>query len=147
MRVAPQPVPNNAQRTLTTPNTPPVCIIDDEFMMPETLQRLVESAGFKTLAFSEPQALLDHIAGNPVSVVLSDIWMEQMTGIELLAHISERSPKTRVIFITGYEDATAEFPIMRSGAFGFLLKPINPLKLIGLIHLALQMPFQAADEP
>lgn len=51
--------------------------------------------------------------------------MESMTGMELLAHLCARSPQTRVIFITGHEDAAAEATVKSAGAFAFFIKPFD----------------------
>ena len=58
-----------------------------------------------------------------VRLVVLDIWMERMTGMELLAHLCARSPETRVIFITGHEDRAAEATVMQAGASGFSSSP------------------------
>jgi FixJ family two-component response regulator len=73
--------------------------------------------------FAESEDFLNHMATNPVRLVVLDIWMERMTGMELLAHLCARSPGTRVIFITGHEDRAAEATVMKAGAVDFLPKP------------------------
>ena len=72
--------------------------------MRKSISRLLESEGFNVRAFGEPEAFLNHMATNPVRLVVLDIWMERMTGMEVLAHPCARLPATRVIFITGHED-------------------------------------------
>ena len=75
---------------------------------------------------------------NHVRLVVLDIWMERMTGMELLAHLCARSPETRVIFVTGHEDHAAEATVMRAGAVAFFLKPLDNEKFIAAVRDALK---------
>ena len=90
----------------------------------------------KCSAFAEPEAFLRHLATHPVPVVIVDIWMETMNGLELLVHLCARSPQTRVIFITGREDRAAEATVMEAGATAFLLKPLDDKRFLSAVELA-----------
>lgn len=105
--------------------SPVVSLVDDDASVRKSIARLLESSGFQVEAFAEPEAFLAHLAKHSVSVAVLDIWMNQMTGMVLLAHICARSPKTRVIFITGHEDPAARATVMSAGAFAFFIKPFN----------------------
>jgi FixJ family two-component response regulator len=102
-----------------------VCLVDDDASVRRSVTRLIESAGFKVLAFSEPKRFLQHLATNAVPVAVLDIWMEKMNGMELLAYLCARSPETRVIFITAYDDPAARATVMQIGAFAFFMKPLD----------------------
>lgn len=114
-----------------------VCLVDDDPSVRKSVGRLLESAGFKVNTFSDPKPFLEHLAKNSVPVAVLDIWMESMTGMELLAHLCARSPETRVIFITGHEDPAAQATVMQAGAFGFLIKPFDDNEFLALIERAL----------
>jgi FixJ family two-component response regulator len=114
-----------------------VCLVDDDPSVRKSVSRLLESDGFSVRAFSEPEAFLDHLATNPVPLAVLDIWMESMTGMELLAHLCARSRQTRVIFITGHEDAAAEATVMQAGAFAFFIKPFDDAQFLSAVHRAL----------
>lgn len=113
-----------------------VCLVDDDASVRKSLGRLLESAGLAVNAFSQPEAFLDHVSTHFVPVAIVDIWMERMTGMEVLAHLCARSPRTRVIFITGHEDIAAKAVVLRAGAFAFLLKPVNDDELLGAVERA-----------
>ena len=113
-----------------------VCLVDDDSSVRKSLGRLLQSAGFEVQAFGQPDAFLDHITNNFVPVVVLDIWMERMTGMEVLAHLCARSPETRVIFITGHEDRAAQAVIMRAGAFAFFLKPVDDGDFLSAVERA-----------
>ena len=114
-----------------------VCLVDDDPSVRKSVSRLLESDGFSVCAFSEPEAFLNHVATNSIPLAVLDIWMESMTGMELLAHLCAKSPQTRVIFITGHEDAAAEATVMSAGAFAFFIKPLEDDQFLSTVHRAL----------
>jgi FixJ family two-component response regulator len=114
-----------------------VCLVDDDPSVRKSVGRLLESAGYKVDTFSDPKPFLQHLANHPVPVAVLDIWMESMTGMELLAHLCAKSPQTRVIFITGHEDPAAQATVMQAGAFGFLIKPFDDGEFLTLVDRAL----------
>jgi FixJ family two-component response regulator len=117
-----------------------VCLVDDDPSVRKSVTRLLESDGFRVRAFSEPEAFLAYVATKSVPLAVLDIWMETMTGMELLAHLCARSPRTRVIFITGHEDRAAEATVMHAGAFAFLIKPFDDKQFLSTVHRALGHP-------
>ena len=109
-------------------------VVDDDPSMRKAISRLLELEGFKVRAFGDPEDFLNQMATDPVRLVVLDIWMEQMTGMELLAHLCARSPETRVIFITGHEDRAAEATVMRAGAAAFFIKPFDNDKFMAAVR-------------
>ena len=130
--------------TKVAPDSPPttseeICyVVDDDPSMRKSISRLLELEGFKVRAFGEPEDFLNQMATNPVRLVVLDIWMQQMTGMEVLAHLCARWPRTRVIFITGHEDRAAEATVMQAGASGFFIKPLDNEKFISAVQDALE---------
>ena len=116
---------------------PVVCLVDDDESVRKSIVRVLESAGFKVQAFSEPDAFLRHLRMHSVPVAILDIWMDNMTGMELLAHLCARSPNTRCIFITGREDHAAEMTVMHAGAFAFFVKPFDNKRFLQAVQDAL----------
>ena len=119
--------------------------MDDDPSVRKSTGRLLESAGFEVQTFAEPETFLNYVAKNPIAVAILDIWMEHMTGMELLAHLCAKSPDTRLIFITGHEDAGAQATVMQAGAFAFFLKPLNEEKFITTVHAAFDASKEAID--
>jgi FixJ family two-component response regulator len=113
---------------------PVVCLVDDDESVRKSIVRVLESAGFKVQAFSEPDAFLRHLRMHSVPVAILDIWMDNMTGMELLAHLCARSPNTRCIFITGREDHAAEMTVMQAGAFSFFVKPFDNKRFLQAVQ-------------
>jgi FixJ family two-component response regulator len=98
---------------------------------------MLQLDGVEVHAFDDAQEFLAYLAGNVVRLAILDIWMEPMTGMEVLARLCERSPQTRVIFITGREDETTERMVRGAGAFGFFMKPFDDNEFLQTVHRAL----------
>ena len=120
-----------------TPATQIVCLVDDDRAVLKSIGRLLASAGFEVRSFSEPENFLAYVAEHPVALVILDIWMEQMNGLEVQARLSKVSPGTRVIIITGCKDATTEKTAARFGASGFFTKPFDDEEFLRGVRAAL----------
>ena len=135
---------NQTTGTKLAPDSSPttsaeICyVVDDDPSVRKSITRLLELEGFKVRAFGDPEDFLNQMATNPVRLVVLDIWMQQMTGMEVLAHLCARWPGTRVIFITGHEDRAAEATVMQAGASGFFIKPLDNEKFISAVQDALE---------
>ena len=113
-----------------------VSLVDDDASVRRSVTRLLESDGFSVLAFGEPEEFLEHLGSHNVEVVVLDIWMDQMTGMELLAHLCAKSPQTRVIFISGQEDPAARATVLQAGAFAFFMKPFDDTAFLTTVRRA-----------
>jgi len=114
-----------------------ICVVDDDPLVLKSVGRLLESAGFGAVTFSEPSSFLGYLAENSVPLAILDIWMEQMTGMELLAHLCAKSPGTRVIFMSGHEDPAAKATVMQAGALAFFIKPFHNDYFLDAVRCAL----------
>jgi two-component system response regulator FixJ len=127
-------------QTIRLPTSNPfqhiVCLVDDDPSIRRSVGRLLESDGFVVRAFSKPKDFLTHIASNDVEVAVLDIWMDRITGMELLVHLCARSPRARAIFITGRDDAAARATVMQAGAFAFFIKPFDDTQFLQAVRRA-----------
>ena len=119
-----------------------VCLVDDDLALRKSVSRLLESDGFAVQAFAEPHEFLNFLAAHSVEVAVLDIWMDGMTGMELMAHLCAQSPRTRVIFITGREDRAAERTVKQAGAYAFFLKPFDDEQFLSSVRLAVTHSFR-----
>lgn len=118
-----------------------VCVVDDDLSLRKSISRLLQSDGFAVRAFAEPREFLTFVATNSVELAVLDIWMDEMTGMELMAHLCAKSPRTRVIVITGREDRAAERTVKQAGAYAFFRKPFDDGQFLGSVRLALTHSF------
>ena len=70
-------------------------------------------------------------------VVVLDIWMEKVNGLEIMARLCALSPRTRVIVITARDDLAARATAMQIGPVAFFIKPFNDEKFLAAVHDAL----------
>ncbi len=101
------------------------------------MSHLLASDGVKVRAFNKPEAFLAHAANHPVSVVVTDIWMEGVTGLEILARMCVLSPPPRVIIVTARDDLAARTTAMAIGPVAFFIKPFNDEEFLGAVQEAL----------
>ena len=114
-----------------------VCLVDDDGSVLRSMQYLLASDGIKVRAFNKPEEFLAHAATHPVPVVVTDIWMEGVTGLEILARMCALSPRPRVIVITARDDLAARATAMAIGPVAFFIKPFNDEQFLAAVHDAL----------
>lgn len=119
-----------------------VCLVDDDSAVLKSIGRLLASDGFSARSFDKPKDFLAHVQTNAVPVVVLDIWMGEMNGLDVQAQISALSPGTRVIVITGREDAKMKEAVLRGGAVAFFSKPFDDGEFLGAVRGALTMHVQ-----
>jgi FixJ family two-component response regulator len=114
-----------------------VWLVDDDASMLKALGRLLTSAGFKVEKFNDPVAFLATVDFERCPVVILDVWMPDMNGLEVQAALSKDSPKTRIIFMSGRDDPSVREAALEAGAFAFLTKPFDDEDLVQLIQKAI----------
>jgi FixJ family two-component response regulator len=116
-----------------------VCLVDDDLSVLKSIERLLASDGFSVCAFNKPKEFLTYVQAHAVPLVVLDIWMEEMSGLEVQAQLSALSPQTRVIIITGREDQTAKLAALQLGVIAFFTKPFEDDQFLNAVRGALAM--------
>jgi len=111
-----------------------VCVLDDDPSVLKGLGRLFASADLQAETFSDPEEFLRHVR---TAVVLIDVHMPQMSGLEVQSRLREISPSTRVIIFTGKDDPLVRSTALNAGASAFLTKPFDDEELLTAVRLAL----------
>jgi FixJ family two-component response regulator len=114
-----------------------VCLVDDDQSVLRSMQYLLASDGLAVRAFNRPEDFLAHAATHTVSVVVTDIWMDGVTGLEILARMCAVSPRPRVIVITARDDLAARATAMAIGPAAFFIKPFDDEKFLAAVRDAL----------
>src|SRR6184192_3312403 len=122
------------------PSSEIVCLVDDDPLVLRSTGLLLTSDGFTVRRFDKGEDFIAYVASHQVPLVVLDIWMEEMTGFEILARLCAISPQTRVIVITGHEDTAARVLSMRIGTVAFLIKPFDDKQFLATVHRALGHP-------
>ena len=116
-----------------------VVLVDDDAAVLTSVGRLLASDGFTVRSFRKPSEFLEHVETNPVPLVILDVWMEQMTGLEVQAKLARISPSTRVIIMTGRKDPGAHKTALDFGAVAYFLKPFDDEEFLAAVHRALSL--------
>ena len=118
----------------------PILLIDDEKSVVQGFQFMLEGGGLlNTLGCSDSRQVMDLMAEKEVSVVLLDLSMPHLSGEELLPRLCERHPDVPVIIITGINEVETAVACMRTGAFDYLVKPVDEATLVSVVQRALEL--------
>jgi two-component system response regulator FixJ len=124
-------------KTAVDPDPREVCLLDDDASVLRSMQYLLASDGIPVRAFNKPEEFLEYAAIHPVPVVVTDIWMPGITGLEILARTCAITPRPRVIIITARDDLAARATAMAVGPVAFFIKPFNDEQFLAAVHDAL----------
>ena len=112
-----------------------VLVVDDEQIKRISLADDLASAGFETVSAAEGQEALDLLARGSFDVVVTDLRMSDIDGMELLKHIKrDRNAQTEVIMMTAYGSIPLAVEAMKLGAYSFITKPFRNEELIPLLE-------------
>ncbi len=119
------------------PNPPRILIVDDERPICLNCVKILSKRDYDVRYVLDGEEALRTIAEQPFDVVITDLKMQRMGGMELLARIKEDYSHTRVIVITGYASVASAVEVMKTGAFDYLAKPFTPHELRAMVAQAL----------
>jgi DNA-binding NarL/FixJ family response regulator len=113
-----------------------VAIVDDEADLRENIAGFVDAAkGFRCVsAYASAEEALARMGQDPPDVVLMDINLGGMSGIECVRQLKPRMPATQIVMLTVFEDTEKIFSALAAGASGYLLKRVAPAKLLDAIR-------------
>ena len=116
-----------------------VLIVDDEKNYPPILSAVLEEEGFETLTANSGREALEIVQNADVDIVLTDMKMPAMDGIELLERIKKKDPDLPVIMMTAHGTVEKAVEAMQKGAYSYLLKPFDNERLILYVNKAKSM--------
>ena len=111
-------------------------VIDDENIVGKRLKPALEKTGDVVETFEDGKSALARFDEEPFDIVVTDVRMDEMDGIEVLEQILARSSRTKVIIITGYATVEVAREALTKGAFDFIAKPFKPADLRAIIEKA-----------
>ena len=120
----------------TKPNS--ICILDDDTSVRHSIVQLLDSDGLKALSFEDAEAFFAHARSHAVPLAVLDVWMPEMSGLQVQARLREVSPDTKVIVMTGRDTPALRATALEGGAFAFLLKPFDDEAFLSLVGQALR---------
>ena len=102
-----------------------ILVLDDEPVVGERLKPSLEKEGFLVETFTQPAEALKRLESEDFDIVVTDIRMSNIDGIQILETVQNRSLRTKVIMITGYATLETARESMAKGAFDFIAKPFK----------------------
>ena len=116
---------------------PTICVVDDEPSVCKALSRLIMSAGFNVIIYGSAQAFWDDDPTKEPDLLVLDVQMPAMNGLDLQKHLAVSGRAIPIVFITAHENAMAKSTAMAAGAMAFFQKPFDEKDLLGVIHKAI----------
>ena len=116
-----------------------VLVVDDEASVRRVLERFLRGAGHEVVGAASGKAAMDRLAAGTFDVVLSDLAMPGMNGIELLRAVRERDLDVPVVLMTGAPDLATAMHAIEHGALRYIVKPIDIPELLQLVQYAVNM--------
>jgi len=103
-----------------------ILLLDDEAIVGNRLRPAIEKVGCDVEVFVDPKKALNRINEKEFDIVVTDIMMADVNGIQVLEEVQKKSDKTKVIIITGYATVALAREAMDKGAFDMIAKPFKP---------------------
>ncbi len=122
-----------------------ILIVDDELIMRESLAGWLERDGYRVDKASSGEEALDRLKEIRFDIILLDIKMEGMSGLDVLRRVKEDDPDAAVVMITAYGSISTAIEAMKNGAYDYMLKPFDPGELGVLIEKILRQQATARE--
>jgi DNA-binding NtrC family response regulator len=116
---------------------PRVMVLDDETIVCERLRSTLEKSNLEVETFTDPNEAIKRIAEKFFSVLITDLKMKGLDGIEILKMVQKISSETKVIIITGFATMEKAKEALKMGAYDFIAKPFKLSQLRDLVMKAL----------
>jgi len=115
-----------------------IYIVDDEAALRDSLSMLLEAEDFPTQQFADPSSFLAQVDTLPEGLIILDLWMPGMSGIDVIKELNKRGLTFPIICITGHGDVSTAVEAIKLGAADFFEKPFDSTQLIERIKHCLK---------
>lgn len=123
---------------------PKILVVDDEADVCSCLQRYFERRNFAVSTSGKGLEALSMMRSSKYDVVLLDLSLPDLNGDRVLEELRKDDKETKVIIVTGNEDAKEKARLGKLGIEEYCTKPVTPNKLLGVVHKALGLPLDEA---
>ena len=131
------PAPARGIEAVTMADAPIVFVVDDDVSVRESLELLIQSAGWQSETFASAQEFLSHTRPTVPCCLVLDVTLPGLNGLELQQQLAGRT-EMPIIFVTGYGDVPMTVRAMKAGAVEFLTKPFKDDVLLDAIRGAIE---------
>ena len=120
-------------------------VVDDDRATLELMEFQLEEAGFSVVLTETGKVALEHVAGEDFDIILTDLNLPDIDGLEIVRNLKNLSPDTEIIMITAFGSMEMAIEATKAGAFYYVEKPINFADLLILIDKAIDRKYQARE--
>ena len=118
---------------------PRILILDDEKNYLLVLEALLSDAGYAVTSINDPEMALSYLEEAEVDVVITDMKMPKISGMEVLQQIKRSSPGIPVLIMTAFGSIESAVEVMKYGAFDYITKPFANDELLLSVHNAVEL--------
>jgi DNA-binding NtrC family response regulator len=122
-----------------------ILIVDDELIMRESLAGWLERDGHQVQTAASGEDALERLKETKFDIMLVDIKMEGISGLDVLRHVKESDPDIAIVMITAYGSIQTAIEAMKNGAYDYMLKPFDPNELGMLIEKIIRLQDQTRE--
>ncbi|MCP8713278.1 response regulator transcription factor, partial [Streptomyces sp. AC04842] len=123
-----------------------VFIVDDDEAVRDSLRWLLEANGYRVRAYASGESFLEDYDASQIGVLIADVRMPGMSGLELQEQLIARNAPLPIVFITGHGDVPMAVSTMKKGAVDFLEKPFNESDLREIVARMLEQATQRVSK-
>ncbi len=123
---------------MDTPETKNILVVDDHKNFRDSLVKILQGEGLRAFPANDGEEALDTLRREKIHLVLTDLKMPKMDGVELLKVAKTIRPEVEVILITGYGTVDTAVKAMKDGAFDYIEKPFKPREILKLVRKAME---------
>ncbi len=123
-----------------------ILVVDDDAVIRQGLRRILEGRGYSVELFASGALAVERMTTQQFGLVITDLKMPGMSGIEVLKHIKTTQPEVPIIMITGYSTVDTAVEAMKNGAVDYIAKPFTPEEIAEKVQSALEQKVILLDD-
>ena len=119
-------------------NRQSILLVDDDPEFRKAMKKMFEKSGYNVTVAADGQEALEALSEETFDLIISDLRMPNLNGMELMEELKRRKINLPVIFITAYGEVESYMDLMNLGAFEYINKPVKGQEILGVVRKALE---------